>query len=431
MHTFNIVNRDDNRRISDFSLNLLYFLFLSTMFLPWITIFESAPLLRPEWIVVAFFAILYPHRFIADKRIYFSFGALFLCMCISMIWGELVPGADFTIPDIFELLKPFLYALFYMFVISIDVSTKNLEKVQRKILLMFTVAAFIAIIQYFAPEIIRPFLKLYAGEDRIDIYKTSRATGTMGNANDLGMLFVLGSGLSFFTLRQKLFPPIRSIVVSVIQVLGVFASGSRTASVALLCILLYFFYINAFKYKSFKNTVIIMIFILIAGVVIAQYADILYQSINRYAVFSDVEEDTAFALRMEGMFDTLHLIRNSIFFGWGPNKEGFIWGNNVDNEYILFLYRYGISGLLVLIILFYNMWKLGKTKKKSSLLIYNSYHYFLTSIMFGSMIFAFTAGIFQQFRLMTLIILFLSIGNTVARNVNSQIEKYDENGSVT
>jgi hypothetical protein len=404
----------------------LYFLAFCIIYLPWIDPGGGFPSLRIEWLVVLVAAILFPGRIKAAKTTYLLYGLVGLSMIVSIFWGYLAMNSAVSGQDLSELLKPVLYLLIYVVVVSIGISGKELPELQRVILIMLTIAAIIAIIQYFAPEIIQPILTLYTDTERLSAYKNSRATGTMGNANDLGMLFVLGSALAFFVHRQKLFGLFTGFLILALQILGVFASGSRTGAIALGVVLLYFLYIEIAKYRNFKSLVLLALFAVVALSIVGRFSDLLYQSIERYSSTSDFTEVRSLALRIVATLETFQLIRLSPVLGWGPNKNGFVIGNNVDNEYILLLYRYGIAGLLTVVGVFYHMWKRTRISKKAGNVVINSYSYFLTSMVLASGIFAYTAGIFSQFRLMTLIIIFLAVGDSVAHQNTSLVRGKNE-----
>jgi len=388
-------------------IHILYFLLFSLILLPWIKIGSASPEIRPEWVLLIIGLLVFHvgKKTIKSSVAYWSI-ALAISFFVSTIYGMTFLNVSVDARDFFELLKPILYFLLYIFVASTSLSLIELKRFLKIAILIFSVAGAISVIQYFAPETIRPILSLFTDSERIIIYAQARATGTMGNANDLGMLNMLGFALTLYTIKHKLFGSGTSSVVMIIMALGVLASGSRTAFVCLLLVVIYFFY-SEFN-LSLKRVVALAVVFVTIYTVINLNLDVFQQSTKRYASINNLEEDVAWMSRLNGAIETLSLISRSIFFGYGPNKKEFL-GSNIDNEYILILYRYGIIGIIVSGGYFFALWRQSQHTIRQSVPFLKSYSHFSTAILLASMAFAYTAGIYMSFRLMMLLVLFCTI----------------------
>ncbi len=265
----------------------------------------------------------------------------------------------------------------------------------------------LSIVQYFAPELVSPILTLYADAERISRYVQLRATGTMGNANDLGMLFVWGYALALFTYRHRLFGFLPASVVLLIMLLGLLASGSRTAFVCMLVVTLC--YLLSEVHLRLKSVAAVVLISAALFSVCTSNLAVLRGPIQRYVTLATMAKDVAWRARVAGAVQTLSEIEQSIFLGHGPDKVGFEAGSNIDNEYILILYRYGIVGLLVLGGFFYSLWRQSQIREKASVPLIRSYAHFATTILLASLVSAYTAGMYQLFRLMMLLTIFLTV----------------------
>ena len=382
---------------------------VSVILLPWIRVSSAAPEIRPEWLllVIALLTFHTVRRRAVSLSVVAWSAALIVGFLISTVYGAVVFNVDVGPRDLYECFKPLLYLLLYIFVASRSLSVNELRQFLRLALVVLSAVGVLSIIQYFAPETIRPILVIYTDPERISQYVRLRATGTMGNANDLGILFVFGFALALFTRRYRLFGPTTASGVLVIMLCGIVAAGSRTAFVCMLLVTLYYFYSEV---KLSLKTVIIVVAASIALFKVCSLnLEILRKPIERYATLGNMSKDNAWMTRVYTATKTLSDIRQSVLVGHGPDKIGFIWGANVDNEYILVLYRYGIVGVFLLTGYFYALWRQSQTQKWSSVPILRSYSHFATAILLAGLLFAYTAGIYQIFRLMTLLILFLTI----------------------
>jgi hypothetical protein len=390
-------------------LHFLYAILVSVVLLPWISISPSAPGIRPEWLLLLV-SLLAFHRILAkaiDSAVVFWSVAVGISSAISIAYGVAFLGVAVDLSDLFELLKPVLYLLLYVFVASTCLSVHQLRRFLCVALLTLSVAGVLSIVQYFAPEVVSPILTMYTDAERVSLYAQLRATGTMGNANALGMLFVFGYALALFTHRHRLFGTVPASAVLLIMLLGLLASGSRTAFVCMFVVTLCYL-LSEVKLRL-KSVLAVGIISVALFKVCSSNLEILRGPIERYATLMNMARDTAWKSRVYGAVETLAEIKQSVFVGHGPDKIGFIMGSNVDNEYVLTLYRYGVVGLLVLGGFFYSLWRQSQVRNPSSLPLVRSYAHFATAVLLASLVFAYTAGMYQVFRLMMLLIIFLTV----------------------
>jgi len=391
-------------------LHFLYAIFASVVLLPWITVSPSAPEIRPEWLLLIVSLLVF-HRIKAqaiDSVVVFWSAAVGISFAISLVYGAALLKVVVDLSDLFELLKPILYLLLYVFVASTCLSMLQLRRFLHFALLVLSGVGVLSIVQFFSPEVVSPILTLYTDTERISQYVQSRATGTMGNANTLGMLFVFGYALSLFTYRHRLFDTLTASAIVLIMLLGLLASGSRTAFVCLLLVTLcYLLWEAKLRLKSVLVVGMIAVALFKVG---DSNLDLVRGSIQRYATLMNVARDAGWKGRVHGAMETLSEIKQAALLGHGPDKMGFETGTNIDNEYILILYRYGAIGLLVLGGFFYSLWRQSQIQQETSVPLVRSYAHFATAVLLASLVFAYTAGMYQVFRLMMLLIIFLTVG---------------------
>lgn len=397
-------------------LHVLRAIAFSVIFLPFLPTAGGLPLLRPEWFIVAAAAAAFPRAGTID-RVTVWFLILAGMIILSIFYGMAFHGTTVAARDGFELLKPVLYLMFYSFIRRIDLPVPELRRMVRAILCMLGVVALIAVVQYLDPgQTLKPFLSLYTDADRVDIYTGLRATATMSNPNDLGMLLVFGYSLCLFSMNQGILRPKAEMALLGLLAFGVFTSGSRTSMGAALAVTAYFLAKNlGFSLRKLRVIAAILVIFAI-GTALVMRSEVFAKSVQRVLVFSDNEAaQVSWLLRVGAVIQTLELIGESPVLGWGPNKLGFELGDNVDNEYILILYRYGGAGLAVFAATLIALWRKARWPRIGGEPFLENYGNFLTGCLIGCAIFAYAAGVFHTFRLMTLLILFMSMG-VAARN---------------
>jgi O-antigen ligase len=390
--------------------HILCLICFSTLYIPFFELSSSAPSLRLEWFFLILGILVFPIRKISTSTSLWYF-ALILSMIISILYGIIFLGVRLGKSDMFELLKPILYFLFFSFAKSVAIDPKMLKIFLRFNIILFLSLSLIAIIQYFGGgPLFKLFFSLYTPEERVATYVGSRATATMSNPNDLGMALTIGFALSVFSLDIKL--PFRiSFYAPFILLFGIIASGSRTALISTIIITLVFirmqFKLGRVTFKSLFFLIYVLAFIV---VFVIFNADLFTTTAYRLFLSSDDSAISSLTSRVTTTLEVLGLISDSPILGWGVNKIGFASGDNIDNEYILFLYRYGIVGLLIILGVFWNM----RNGTKSKFIQFQSpayfYNLFLSSLLIGASVFAYAAGIFHTFRLCTLIVIFLGVG---------------------
>ncbi len=102
-------------------LHLLYAILVSVVLLPWIKIGSGVPAIRPEWLLLLASLLVF-HRIRAraiDSMVVFWSGAVGISFAVSMAYGVAFLNVAMDMTDLFELLKPLLYFLLYLFVASI------------------------------------------------------------------------------------------------------------------------------------------------------------------------------------------------------------------------------------------------------------------------------------------------------------------------
>ncbi len=172
---------------------------------------------------------------------------------------------------------------------------------------------------------------------------TKRLIGTIGNPNNNAILFLFFTIL-FYSKKNKNYFLIFSIFLAL---LFFFLCQSRTAIVALIAIIIIHLIIEYTNEKrtifSVKNLVILSIFSL---------AFLFSNLINKPTytmsmVKQNLSQSNSVKGRMEVWGDLLSMVKEKPIFGYGPNKNYF-YQNKIysESEYIMFIWRYGIVGLL-------------------------------------------------------------------------------------
>jgi len=373
----------------------------------------TLPLLRPEWfILIAGLVALPISKRAIQTKVAHWLAYVFFAYVLSLVYGVLVMDITLNIRDFTELFKPVLYFLFFLFIASGTFTIIEYRQFLKLTQVAFAMAALIGIIQFLNPGLIKPLLLMYRG-DIIEMqnYRLLRAYGTMGNPNILGFLMTIGFALTLFTLRYRILPVRLSQLFILMNFAGVFVSGSRTGMVCLTAVTLIFI---AFEIR--KNTMNLLFLCGLSFVMIWFFQNILQEltplqgMIGRVTSLGNVFEDKdGWLPRVEMAKRTMLLIENSWVFGHGPAKAVFIDGGNIDNEYILILYRFGMVGMITTAGLVWVLCtQLSRTDYKKVPLLKSMRNFSLATGV-AAAIFAYTAGFFMLFPLFSLAVILWTI----------------------
>ena len=177
---------------------------------------------------------------------------------------------------------------------------------------------------------------------------TKRLIGTIGNPNNNAILFLFFTVL-LYSKKKKDYFLIFSIFLSLFFF---FLCQSRTAIIALFAIIIIHLII---EFTNEKRTVLSIKNLIILSV--CSLAFLFSNLINKPTytmsmVKQNPTQSKSVQGRMEVWGDLLLMVKEKPIFGYGPNKNYF-YQNKIysESEYIMFIWRYGIVGLLAYILL--------------------------------------------------------------------------------
>lgn len=220
---------------------------------------------------------------------------------------------------------------------------------------------------------------LFFGYDSLGNPVTKRALGTMGNPNTNALLFL------FFMIRYA--PRInwtrKDCILFFIALIVFLCCQSRTGIVAGIIMLIINYLLSGINWKKM---IIQVISILAISAFVLYFAEIMQFShiplpirgmnYSLSLLDSSALKSNSWNERIQIWKELLGMVQEKPIFGFGPNKNYF-YENHIyaENEYVLMIWRYGIIGLLLYLMLYLlPFWKSYKTAKhfiesKNTLLI--------------------------------------------------------------
>lgn len=382
---------------------------VSTVLLPWIPIASGLPELRPEWLIMLAGLTLLP---VLKRTIQSPVTAwavfVFFSYILSSLYGNLALGLSLDLSDITEFLKPILYVLLFILIASGKYSLDEVSLIIRVAIISLSVASLITVIQYFAPDLIRPLLLLYrADPDELDSYRGFRAWGTMTNPNVMGFVGALAFGLCLFTLRHRLFPLLLGSIFVGISFVAVFSTGSRTGMVCLAAVLFAYFVLE--MKKNIKSLLMFGVAIVIVIWGFNQYlleSEFVALTVLRIMSLGAIDQDVGgWVARVEASRSVLENIYSSPILGHGPAKGQFMWLANIDNEYILILFRFGLVGLIATLGFVWALATRPKTAYNLRSPLQQSMRNLSLTLLGAAALFAYTAGTYGTFQIMFMLII--------------------------
>lgn len=257
--------------------------------------------------------------------------------------------------DLFELFRPVLYLLIYLTVYSlVNNSTFHKDSIRRVYIALF-IFFVISVFQLFNFLGTKNIMSFFYEVSKSRTFDTSesiwRLASTFTNPNYFS--FFLAITLSFFfsgilaseNIKEKVWNLIFSIVVLSL----VLFTGSRTGLVASIISVLGIYFVYTFK--TYRKSTIYKFISIVTFFTLMIFITFYSQDfLNRFERFSDVE-NIKFNLyvRYEIWFEALDKWKQSPLIGNGPYKY---YMDTFDSNYVLMLYRYGLIGLTLFIVLF-------------------------------------------------------------------------------
>ena len=328
---------------------------------------------------------------------------------------------QFILSNFFEVLRPMLYAGI-LFLTSIY--SKNDKNYIKKIFLIFIVInCLIGISQRYNPfNINELYVKIIAPtqyETLLNNYPDPRVVGLTGNPNVFGFLLALAILVTFYELfinNKKNY-----YLLLLLEVITLFMTMSRTSFVCFVAIVFSFLFIYLFKthnLKKFFKTFFITSFLILT------LTFILPNRITwRIKQLINIDNLTSWIARVENNKESIDNIFGNdnidnnekednkenddkpvdniqpnkishnvkLFIGVGSDKLK-QYGLVYDNEYLMVIYKYGIIGLCLFMLIFIlPLFRINKLKNEIYLLY--------CSMFIGALIYMLPAAIYHSYKL--------------------------------
>ena len=384
-------------------------LLIGILWLPYVKVSAALPQIRPDWIIVCL-GILFGGNFInkKTKNIIGACIVLLISISFSTLYGLANLGIQFLLRDIYEIFKPIIYTFTYIYVVNSKLDPYRVNEILKFSLYNLVIISLFAVTQYFLPGPLDFITYIYVEETQYASFSGARVTGTMANPNDFGLLMVFGLALSFYNAAVNPKKPLLNVLFIILLLVGVILSGSRTCFILSFIVLLLNFIkiVNIRLY--YRRSVALSFIIIILGLIFVGATD---QSVltRQMELLGNLANIKAWESRVYAVVYTLKIISEQWMIGHGPAKEAFI-GSNIDNEYIVILFRYGVIGLITHLLYVLTMMRNNVFLSLRKLIFQNNeIGFLLLTILLTSALFAYTAGIFLSFRLFPFFILLFGL----------------------
>lgn len=294
-----------------------------------------------------------------------------------------------NVPPIFGDFNEFIRMFKYIFAIIIASSINATLFWKKYDKLMWCGGIYIIIISII--EYINPFnINLLIGKIysvpyyHLDamVSATKRIVVTGGDPNIGG--FIVTYFLVYYYLKTLMHRNYRYILMTILLLLCVIATSSRTIFLATLFICGFMGVFN----KNIKMKILIVILI-VSGILIL-FSSEKFQYLTVGLKQLSTGDNVSMNIRYLIWEKNLNYFKSSMLLGWGPAKA--IHDTVVDGEYVFFLVRYGIIGISIYLLLLLN--NIAMNFKMND--IYSKYVLFITII---SLFFMITNNFFSGYQL--------------------------------
>lgn len=292
---------------------------------------------------------------------------VFVILYLILLWELFVMLLSPTVTsvrDLFDLYKPVYYALAFL---SGVLAARLIfpRTVMSLIKIILLVNAIIVVLQMVYNIPIVRYLFTHRLPELVDIHYSFRAIGTFGNPNHFGIVMVVLSSLFLYIGLKKLISSGKSragfvnIIWALLGIVAVLLSQSRTAFILIISSIVVQIVMTLFSTKiwcSFKrliNVFVIVIFIfLVSYIVVNQMMEQLkyLRSGIEVVLTEGLKEQSSFQGRLTYWKYYLEKFLEKPILGHGPSKD-LVEYDVADNNYIFFAFKYGIVGLLILLMI--------------------------------------------------------------------------------
>jgi hypothetical protein len=285
-------------------------------------------------------------KFSAVSCIYFC---IFFVLILFSILFDLVNGI-LTISDLYEIIKPVAFLLFYTFYRKANVNIKTLEENTKNIVvILFFLMSLYCIFEFFFPEIIRPISYFLYKRENLPALR-NKAIGSFQQTYQFAFILLLPLIYSYTALLKRI--SVTNICFFSIILFSFLLTQSRSMYITLCCT---FLIILCLPYMYKKRIYILKIWaivLIIAALIINIY--IKYQDelriIFSYAIngLENMSEGNNNSVNTRSDQIGWAIAHNSIMLiGQGISKKVFF----PESFYALYYYRYGLIGIIAYLLL--------------------------------------------------------------------------------
>ncbi len=327
------------------SAQVLTCIFIFSVFLlPPLPIVPSLPKIQVAEIMLPFICLLLLLKFpqAAFKKI--STYVLFWGLLLGVMFLSIaVNGRLGFLNDYFEVFKVFKYLIFLLF-LTAYIDQINIVFIVR---LVFVLVCAFNVLHYFNwMDFNNKIMPYYCSETHIIFFgfdseggeATKRIVGTASNPNNNAILFLFFV-IFFFPVKQS---TITEKIFFLLAVLGLFSAQSRTALIAFVPVCLILALNNQYQWKEYLITFIPVLLLFFFVVKMGNtYVTVLGKGVVKT---NSVKGRLAIWLYLWEM------IKEKPLLGYAPSKD-FFYSRKLypESEYVLYCWRYGFAGLLVLL----------------------------------------------------------------------------------
>lgn len=397
---------------------VLYLVIFSIILIPSVNI-SGIPDLRLEQVIAVGYFIIKSLKIIKENEfnlskhkfevVYLGFS---LIIVASILMGS-IKGIKVLANDFFEMFKIINYLGLYLLVVDVIKEKEDKYRVIDFMILCILVSVIVAIQQYFnlfnLNEIYVSKIAPTQYVTLVNNYPFPRVIGLTRNSNIYAVMTSIGAitaWATFLVNRDK-----NRIIMAVIFIIATLMTLSRSGFIFLvsgliMVFLFYIFKINEtylYKFKLLSKKTRLKKILLFSGIFIivlfVVYKVLPEELTWRLVSGLNIKDDASFQFRLLNWGQHFDYFKASPILGVGPIKS-VKFDSFVDNEWLLFLRRYGIVGTLYIITTFLIPFITSKDK---------FFKYVYLSILIGAALYMIPSILYNSFGAMALIVIFAGL----------------------
>lgn len=298
--------------------------------------------------VLFFYILFYRKKSILKELDGFSILNIIFCIInLIPVFIKFLYDGSFEINEIFDSIRYLFFAMLYLIIKILYKKDDFSNKILKYLIIGFIISAIIGITQFFnflnLNELYIPKIAPTQFRTLMPDYENRRIIGLNTNPTVFGFNMIIAIFINLIYGKTLKSNKIYLLIISIIEIVALLMTNSRTAQIALIISFLIYFILHSLSTYGKKFTFKVTITLIILGLLILVF--IIPKDLTwRLLQIIDINNVSSWSARLTKWNDYFQIIQNNLLIGIGPIKNMNL--GYIDSEWIQICLQIGLIGLL-------------------------------------------------------------------------------------